>query len=330
MELAKKALSLVIKVLSEKQSDVRQTYKLQRTLDKMGQFSLLRPLCKTADIEIQCTGHSVPVRLFFPEGEPAGTLLFFHGGGWVTGDVETYERVCAVTARRTGYIVAAVEYRLAPEHKFPCGLEDCYEAARFLFLQSLDILGMGPEKIVLMGDSAGGNLAAAVSLMAAKRGEFHPTRQILLYPATYNDHTSHSPFLSVQENGTGFLLTAARIREYMELYESKPEDRKNPYFAPLLAKEVAGQPDTLVLTAEFDPLRDEGEAYGAKLWLSGCTVEVYRMQGALHGFLSMPAGLSVVKKTYEILRSFLYGEPMKLKEGVEVEIEKEHTLEPVG
>lgn len=329
MELGKLALEAALKAISYTQLDVRKTYKLQRKLDRVGQLSLTRLHCRAVDMEIKREDHAIPVRLFFPGGEtaPEEAILFFHGGGWVTGDVDTYNLVCAVTARCTGRLVASVDYRLAPEHKFPEGLMDCYEAARYLFWNAPDVLGMGPEQISLMGDSAGGNLAAAVSLMARDRGEFSPRQQILLYPAAYNDHTEQSPYPSVRENGTDYVLTSARIREFMELYQRTPKDLQSPYFAPLLAKDFSRQPRTLVVTAQFDPLRDEGEDYGRKLREAGNEVSIYRMNGALHGFFSLPAGTSLVKKSFVILNAFLRGEAQISGEEEEHEVKEEHTLE---
>lgn len=129
-------------------------------------------------------------------------------------------------------------------------------------LPTATLLGITPDQITLIGDSAGGNLAAVVSLMARDRGEFLPRQQILLYPATNNDHTENSPFDSVRTNGKGYLLTSKRMVDYMALYRSSDEDLQNPYYAPILCSDLSDQPRTLIITAEFDPLRDEGEAYG--------------------------------------------------------------------
>lgn len=205
----------------------------------------------------------------------------------------------------TGCLVASVDYLLAPEHRFPAGLEDCYAVARELFLnrelmEALDI--------VLIGDSAGGNLAAAVSLMARDRGEFLPRRQILIYPAVGNDYSENSPYPSVHENGTGYLLTAKRVQDYLALYRSSEEDLKNPYFAPLQATSFAEQPDTLLITAQYCPLRDEGETYGQKLRDEGGYVEIHRIPDVLHGYFSLPVRYGPVKQTYEIINRFLEGD----------------------
>lgn len=301
-----KAFEAALKAISYHQLDIKRSYQLQRTLGKVGKFTLFRPTVKMTDSEIVCSGSVVPVRTFLPHNNADNTdlIIFFHGGGWVTGDIDSYNRVCAVTARQTGCRVASVDYRLAPEHPYPAGLQDCYEVARYFFWNAEELFGISSKRIILMGDSAGGNLAAAVSLMARDKGEFMPRRQILIYPATYFDHTKNSPYPSVVTNGTDYVLTAERIEEYMDLYKSKSTDKYEPYFSPLLAKDFSRQPDTLVVTAQYDPLRDEGEDYGQKLRDAGSYVEIYRMMNALHGFFSLPAGVHQVKKCYDMINSF--------------------------
>ena len=143
--------------------------------------------------------------------------------------------------------------------------------------------------------------------MARDRGEFLPARQILIYPSTGNDHSEGSPFPSVRENGSGYLLTSKRVRDYMELYCPSARDMKNPYVAPLLAEDFSNQPDTLIITAEYCPLRDEGEAYGDKLREAGNRVEIFRMPDALHGYFSLPVRFTQVRRTYELINKFLEG-----------------------
>ena len=238
------------------------------------------------------------------EGNTFPILLFFHGGGWVTETVENYDRVCSRMAQATAHIVVSVEYRLAPEHKFPIPLEDCYAAAKALYMNQL-ILNTDPEKITIIGDSAGGNLTAAVCLMARDRGEFTPRRQILIYPALGNCYTEESPYRSVHENGSDYLLTAVKMEDYLTLYQSTAEDRQNPYFAPILEKNLRNLPETLILTAEYDPLRDEGEVYGRKLQAAGNHVEVYRIHGAFHGFFALGIKFLHVQESFQYINGFL-------------------------
>jgi len=303
-----KAMRAALKALSYPEIDVKKTYQLERELKKIASWRIKKPhLYHIWEHEVPCGDHKVPVRIFAPSEDTRHLiLLFFHGGGWVTGDIDSYDGVCADMAALTGRTVISVDYQLAPEHSFPAGLEDCYAAAREIFLND-QLLGTKPEEIVLIGDSAGGNLAAAVSLMARDRGEFLPARQILIYPAVGNDYSDRSPFPSVRENGSGYLLTAKRIRDYMALYRASEADLENPYFAPLTAGDFSRQPDTLIITAEYCPLRDEAEAYGEKLRAAGGRAEIVRMPDALHGYFSLPASFKLVKQTYEVINRFLSG-----------------------
>ena len=272
---------------------------------------------KKIDEKIYNGSHAVPVRIFFPneksfqesndktsDSRDKKLLLFVHGGGWVTESIDNYERICARLADATGQYVAAVEYRLAPEHKFPVPLEDCYAAAKALYTNQL-ILNTDPEKITIIGDSAGGNLTAAVCLMARDKGEFTPRRQILIYPALGNCYTEESPYRSVQENGCDYLLTSVKMEDYLNLYQSSAEDRQNPYFAPILEKDLRNLPETLILTAEYDPLRDEGEVYGRKLHAAGNHVEVHRIYGAFHGFFALGIKFLHVQESFKYINQFL-------------------------
>lgn len=170
---------------------------------------------------------------------------------------------------------------------------------------SFSDLQVDPKQITVIGDSAGGNLAAALCLMARDTGEFQVERQILIYPALNNCYTEESPFPSVRENGDSYLLTAKKMRHYLDLYQSTPEDRKNPYFAPILAEDLQNMPRTLILTAEYDPLRDEGEAYGRRLLEAGNQVEVHRIPEALHGFFALGIKFLHVQESFEYINQFL-------------------------
>ena len=301
-----KAMRAALSILSYPEIDVKKTYLVERELHKLLAHRRKNPaLYRVWEYPVSNGGHQVPVRVFKP-AEAAGpaVLVFFHGGGWVTGTVDSYDGVCADMAAMTGCTVASVDYRLAPEHRFPAAPEDCYAAAREVF-RNAGLLGVRRGGIVPIGDSAGGNLAAAVSLMARDRGEFLPCRQILIYPALAGDHSESSPYPSVRENGTGYLLTAKRVRDFLDLYRFSDDDLTNPYFAPLSAASLADQPDTLIITAQYCPLRDEGEAYGERLREAGGYAETHRIPDALHGYFSLPARFALVKQTYEIINRFL-------------------------
>ena len=262
---------------------------------------------KTIDYKIYNGDYEVPVRIYLPREkviEDLPVLLFFHGGGWVTDCIDNYERICARLASATEHIVVSVEYRLAPEHPFPTGFQDCYAVAKAIYTNRF-ILNVNPEHITLIGDSAGGNLAAAVSLKARDEGIFFPKRQILIYPAVNNDYSEESPFESVKKCGSDYLLTAGKMRDYIDFYASKEEDKQNKYFAPLMETDYSHQPDTLILTAEFDPLRDEGEEYGRRLKEAGNYVEVHRIKDALHGYFALGIRYFHVQESFELINQFL-------------------------
>ena len=301
-----KAMRLALKALSYPDLDLKKTYKLQRQMTK-AVHPYLRPLYKMWDHKVSFEDYEIPVRIFLPseeEGTPR-VLIFFHGGGWVIGDIDSYTVVCSHMAKQTRHVVVSVDYRLAPEYRFPTAPEDCYAVTKEIYKEASSLFDVKQEDITLIGDSAGGNLAAVISLMARDRGEFRPTKQILLYPATGSDHSEKSPYPSVFENGTDYLLTTKRINDFFDLYKTSDEDLLNPYLAPILSKDLSGQPKTLIITAQYDPLRDEGELYGKKLYEFGNEVEVYRMKDALHGFISLPRHFVHVKRSYELINRFL-------------------------
>jgi acetyl esterase len=296
------------KIFSSLQPDMTEEYRLVRRLKKAVTPSF--PGYRFADLKILVKGREIPVRIFTPQRDPLPqVLLFFHGGGWVIGDIESYTNVCANMANQTRHRVVSVDYRLAPEYPFPQGLEDCYYVWRVLS-ERPEFMNCMPEDIVLIGDSAGGNLAAAVSLMAAQRGVRIPQTQILLYPATNNNHSEEVLFRSIRENGTDYGLTTKVLQDYMNLYLPRPEDKENPLAAPLLAVDVHNQPRTLVITAEYDPLRDEGTAYAAKLALQGVPAETVCLKGAVHGFISFPKFHEHVVECYRIINRFLGVAPL--------------------
>lgn len=294
-----------LKLITSLETDIKKTYKMERQLERLTARMRGKPRDFTMwDHDVTVEGCSIPVRIFKQPGTGKQPLmLFIHGGGWVTGGIEHYSGVCVDLAKATNTTVASIDYRLAPEHKFPIPAEDCYAVTREFFCGR--ILDYEPGDITLIGDSAGGNLAAAVSLMARDRGEFIPKRQILIYPSTYNDHSENSPFESVRENGTDYILTSKRVNDAIELYRSCDDDLQNPYFAPLIAKDFTNQPRTLIITAEYCPLRDEGEAYGEALRKAGNDVTTVCLANALHAYLMLPPRFTHVRQTHQIINAFL-------------------------
>lgn len=279
--------SLVKKLISSfNPPDIRKFYKIHREIVHF----MVRSAVKVNDGHFDKyvtapDGHNIRVRIYPPRtiGNSTRLLVFYHGGGWVIDDIDRYHKVCRQLAEMTGSYVLSVDYRLAPEHKYPAGLDDCYEVTRQVFASAAKY-GIKKRNIILIGDSAGGNLAAAVSLRARDRHEFRVRRQILIYPATACEFGDDSPYLSMRQNGKGCLLTAERMRGYLDLYLNDISQKDDPYVSPIKAASLKGLPETLIITAENDPLRDEGEAFGKRLYNAGGNVRAFRIKNAYHGF----------------------------------------------
>ncbi|NLE97005.1 MAG: alpha/beta hydrolase [Propionibacterium sp.] len=250
-------------------------------------------------------GHEITVRIVLPKSPTRdGVLVFFHGGGWTIGDIDTYTATCRTMADLTGMVVCSVDYRLAPEHPFPAGLEDCLEVTEAVLADVEDT-----DEVILIGDSAGGNLVAAVMLALREKGSALPGGQILLYPVTQWDHDPEtSSFGSVRDYGTGLRLTSAEVNDFVEMYQPDPALRTSPYMSPLAADDLSGQPPALVMSAELDLLRDEGEAYGYALRNAGTPARVERVDGAIHGFITLPRVSRTLTSVYEVINAFLDGD----------------------
>jgi len=247
----------------------------------------------------------IPVRIYAPEGrKPLPVLVYFHGGGWVIGDIETHDGTCRMIANGAGAVVVSVDYRLAPEHKFPAAAEDSYAATKWVAANAASI-GGDPARVAVGGDSAGGNLSAVVALMARDRGGPRLVHQLLIYPVT--DASFDQP--SYRENADGYFLTRDSMLWFWNHYKASDADRTNLYACPLQAKDLRGLPPALVITAEFDPLRDEGEAYAARLKEAGVAVKLSRYDGMIHGFFSMSLildkGKAAVAEATQALRGAL-------------------------
>jgi acetyl esterase len=225
----------------------------------------------------------IPVRIYTPSAPaPLPLLVYFHGGGWVLGGLDTHDSTCRELASGAGCVVVSVDYRLAPEHKFPAAAEDCYAATQWAAAHAAE-LGADAKRLAVGGDSAGGNLAAVVAQMARDRGGPALVFQLLIYPvisATFDT-------ASYRDNAEGYLLTAGDMRWFWNHYLGTPADGANPYAAPLCAPTLAGLSPALVITAEFDPLRDEGELYAHRLEEAGVPARLTRYDGMIHGFFGM-------------------------------------------
>ncbi len=250
-----------------------------------------RPVHEVRAAVIPVEGGRIAARIYRPSaarGLPV--LVWFHGGGMVIGDLETADWVCRELCMLAGHVVVSVDYRLAPEHKFPTAVEDAYAALQFVCAQAADF-GGDPERVSVGGDSAGGTCATVACLMAAERGGKRALAQLLVYPGVDRDLTT----ASAQEFANGPLLTADAMLWFRQHYHSNEADYGDWRASPALAQSHRGLPQACVLTAEIDPIRDAGEAYGVLLARSGVMVRMKRYQGVFHGFFTI--GPMIAKTT---------------------------------
>ena len=239
-------------------------------------------------------GEEIPVRIYRPEGEgPSPTIVFFHGGGFVIGGLDSHDVLCRHLVRESGCSVVAVDYRLAPEHPFPAAVEDAYAALEWVGSNPEEVDGDG--RLAVMGDSAGGNLAAAVSLMARDRDGSGIDRQVLVYPAV----SPREDWPSREANAEGYYLEGPDMEWFGECYYGSDVHEANPYAFPLVACSHADLPPATVLTAGFDPLRDEGAAYAEALEEAGVEVEHRNYPGMIHAFFTMLAGPVELDRAHE-------------------------------
>ena len=261
-------------------------------------FSMLdpEPVGDVQNLTIPGPERSIPIRVYAPEDGPddsPGVFVTFHGGGWVLGDLDTHDPFCRAVTNAADCLVISVDYRRAPEHPFPAAVEDCYAAVEWAADYAPD-LGGDPERLAVGGDSAGGNLAAAVTLLARDRDGPDLCHQSLIYPAV--NSAVGEEFDSYEENGAGYLLERESMEWYDERYIQDDLDARNEYAAPLLARDLSGLPAATVITAGFDPLRDEGIAYADRLEESGVAVEHEHFPEMIHAFVSM---LDVVDRAHD-------------------------------
>jgi len=231
----------------------------------------------------------IPLRIYRPnEANDPPVVVFFHGGGWVAGDLDTHDVICRILTNAARCVVVSVDYRLAPEHRFPAGPDDCYAATAWVASNAAAI-GVDRARMAVAGTSAGGTLAAAVAMMARDRGGPRIRCQVLWYPATDAalDTPSHRKFSS----GSYYLLSRADMEWFWNCYLSSERDRANPYCCPGAAKDLRGLPPALIVTAEYDPLRDEAEEFAARLERAGVAARCTRYEGVTHAFTGMASVL---------------------------------------
>lgn len=252
-----------------------------------------RPKLKSVqNIEIPTDFGALPARLYKPDNNPSlPVLVYYHGGGYIRGSLNSHDGLCARLAKYGGFAVLSVEYRLAPEHKFPAAIDDAINAFNWAVEQGAS-LGLDHSNVAVGGDSSGGCLAAAVAQQAKSKGDAQPVFQMLLYP-TLDAHLSATSYQLFEE---GYFLTYDRIRDYRDMYLNNASERDDFRASPILNSDLTGLPPALIITAGFDPLRDEAESYGKALQGAGVAVGTVRFPSMVHGFMSMTALLPQADK----------------------------------
>lgn len=258
------------------------------------------PVGSVTDRTIPGPAGEIPVRVYRPDG--GGTppiVVYYHGGGWTIGDLDTHDEDCRAMTANAGVVTMSVDYRLAPEHRYPAAADDAYAAATWASEHAAE-LGGDASRLVVAGDSAGGNLAAVTALRARDSGGPPLAHQVLIYPVTDVGQDTES----YRENGEGFFLSAAHMRWYWGCYLG-PRDGTGPYASPLRAINLGGLPPATVLTAECDPLRDEGNAYAERLRAAGVPVTMRCFPGMFHGFYGMPGLLDQATAAQQLVAAAL-------------------------
>jgi acetyl esterase len=285
-----------------------QEIRTQRAAHAAEMAKLAVPFEEVARMEdrtIPGPAQGIPIRIYWPKLEknlPA--LVYYHGGGWVVGSLDGVDRTCRALANASGCVLVSVDYRLAPEHKFPAATEDADAALRYVADRASE-LGLDPKRIAVGGDSSGGNLAAVVAQISRDRGDPQVAFQLLIYPVT--DFDDDRP--SLHEFAQGYLLTKPGMAYFWAHYLLRPEDGRHPHASPMKAESLAGLPPALVITAEFDPIRDQGEAYAERLREAGVPASTKRYDGVIHGFFNLggalDAGQQAVAESAAVLKTAL-------------------------
>jgi acetyl esterase len=262
------------------------------------------PVAAVSNRTIPGPGGDLPVRIYTPDGNgPFPLMVFFHGSGFVLCNLDTHDSVCRNLCAAAGCVVVSVDYRLAPEHKFPAGPEDCCAATKWAAEHTRE-LNADPGRIVIAGDSAGGNMVAVTALMVRDKGVPALRGQLMIYPVTDYFSSGHP---SYRENAEGYGLTAAGMRWFWNHYLNSASEADNSYASPLRAKDLSGLPPALIITAEYDVLRDEGERYGKRLAEAGVHTKIVRYDGMNHGFFNMYGVVDKARSALEESATWLKG-----------------------
>jgi acetyl esterase len=255
----------------------------------------VQEVARVEDRTIPGPAQPIPIRTYWPStAHNLPALVYYHGGGWVIGTLDSIDRSCRALANASGCVLISVDYRLAPEHKFPAAVEDADAVLQYVAAHPAEF-DIDPNRIAVGGDSAGGNLATVACLIARERGGPNVAFQLLVYPVT--DYDDNRP--SLQDFAQGYFLTRPMLDYFWGHYLARPEDGRHPHASPIKAASLAGLPPAMVITAECDPIRDQGEAYAQRLRESGVPVSLKRYEGAIHVFFNLAGVIDAGKQAIE-------------------------------
>jgi len=282
-------VTILLKIINRSENYYDKNLTVQQNRNKFNADTMLghgtpEKIASIKNMTIPGAGGEIPIRIYTPGGKtPFPVVMYYHGGGWMSGNLETHDVICRALAAKTSAVVVAVDYRLAPEHKFPAGVNDCYDA---LVWASKNAAGINADadRIAVAGDSAGGNLAAVVALMARDRKGPRLSYQVLVYPGT---DASDLATESLKKFGRGYLFTRADLETFNSFYVTRKEEISAPYVSPALAVNHKNLPPALIITAQFDPVLSHGEIYAKKLEAAGVPVTYHCYKGVVHAFMGM-------------------------------------------
>ncbi|MDA8347054.1 MAG: alpha/beta hydrolase [Thermaerobacter sp.] len=271
-----------------------------------------RQLYDIKDVTVPGQVNDVSVRLYSPfQGRSLPLLMYFHGGGFSIGNIAGHDALCRELAYVLGWTVASVEYRLAPEHPFPAGVEDCYLATAWL-AERHSVFGVDPDRIAVGGDSSGGTFATVVAMMCRDNLGPKISKQLLICPNTEDHRAGQRELLrgddSFVQFARGYLMDSSALEQFLNWYLPNQDDRTQAYAIPMRSADLSNLPSALVLTAECDPLRDEGERYAARLSAAGVPVMAYRVAGTIHGFMTLFGDDTDGTEGMSVINKFLNGE----------------------